>query len=46
VREQLEDALARELMEKLVEFEKRHTRVEFTGKWPYFEPGTRELVVP
>ncbi len=46
VREQVEDAVARELMEKLVGFEKRHTRVEFTGTWPHFKPGTRELVVP
>jgi parvulin-like peptidyl-prolyl isomerase len=46
VSEQVEDAVARELLEKLVQFEKRHTRVELTGKWPYFKPGTRELVVP
>jgi parvulin-like peptidyl-prolyl isomerase len=46
VREQVEAALARKLMEKIVQLEKRHTRVELTGKWPYFKPGTRELVEP
>jgi parvulin-like peptidyl-prolyl isomerase len=46
VREQVEDAVARELLEKIVELEKRHTRVELTGKWPHFKPGTRELVEP
>jgi parvulin-like peptidyl-prolyl isomerase len=46
VREQVEAALARELLEKLARLERRHTPVEFTGKWPYFQPGTRELVMP
>jgi len=46
VRKELEDALARDLLEKLARFEERHTPVEFTGTWPHFKPGTRELVVP
>jgi parvulin-like peptidyl-prolyl isomerase len=46
VRGEVEDALARELMKKLVQFESDHTPVEFTGVWPYFRPGTRELVLP
>jgi parvulin-like peptidyl-prolyl isomerase len=46
VRKELEAALARELLEKLARVEQRHTPVEFTGAWPYFKPGTRELVVP
>ena len=46
VRQQVEAALARQLLEKLARFEARTTPVKFTGKWPYFKPGTRELVVP
>ncbi len=46
VRKELEDALARELLEKLAQVELRHTPVEFTGRWPYFRPGTHELEVP
>jgi len=46
VREDLERAVGRELLERLARLEQRHTPVEFTGKSPYFEPGTRKLVVP
>lgn len=46
VRKELEDALGRELLEKLARFQRVHTPVEFTGKLPYFRPGTRDLVVP
>ena len=46
VRSQVEQALGRELLEKLARFEQKQAPVEFTGKWPYFKPGTRELVVP
>ena len=46
VHRELEQALARELLDKLARFEERRTPVEFTGKWPHFKPGTRELVVP
>ena len=46
VRKPLEQALARELLDKLARLEERLTPVEFTGKWPHFKPGTRELVVP
>ena len=46
VRREVEEALGRELLEKLAQIERQHTRVEFTGKIPYFRPGTRELVVP
>ena len=46
VRRQLEEALAGELIEKLARLEARQSPVEFTGKAPYFKPGTRELVVP
>ena len=46
VRKQLEDALARELLEKIARLEGHHTSVHFTGKAPYFQPGTRDLVMP
>ncbi len=46
VREQVEDALARELTRKMADYERVRTPVEFTGHGPYFKPGTRELVVP
>jgi peptidyl-prolyl cis-trans isomerase C len=45
-RAELEEALARELFEKLARIELRHTPVRFTGKAPYFKPGTEELVLP
>jgi len=45
-RSQLEEALARELFEKLARVELHHTPVRFTGKAPYFKPGTEELVLP
>jgi parvulin-like peptidyl-prolyl isomerase len=46
VRKEVADALARELLEKLARYERQYTPVEFTGKSPYFKPGTQELVVP
>lgn len=46
VRKELEEALARELLEKLAQVERQYTRVEFTGAAPYFKPLTRDLVVP
>jgi len=45
-RAELEEALARELFEKLARIERKHTPVRFTGKAPYFKPGTEELVLP
>jgi len=46
VRREVDDALARELLSKIARLEERRTPVRFTGKTPYFKPGTRELVVP
>ncbi|HUT93458.1 MAG TPA: peptidylprolyl isomerase [Thermoguttaceae bacterium] len=46
VRKEVEAALARELLDKLARFEQKQTPVEYTGKWPHFKPGTRELIVP
>jgi peptidyl-prolyl cis-trans isomerase SurA len=46
VGQELEEALARELLQKLAQYEREHAPVRFTGKWPYFKPGTQELVVP
>ncbi len=46
VRQQVEEALARELIGKLARLQRRYTPATFTGAAPYFKPGTRELVVP
>jgi len=46
VREPLEKALARELLDRLARNQQQYTPVEFTGKAPYLKPGTRELVLP
>ena len=46
VRQELEKALARELLDRLARLQQRYTPVKFTGKAPYFKPGTRELVLP
>jgi len=46
VRQELEEALARELLVKLADVEAKHTPVRFTGAGPYFKPGTRELAAP
>lgn len=46
VREPLEKALARELLDRLARNQEHYTPVEFTGKVPYLKPGTRELVLP
>ncbi len=46
VRPEVDAALARELLEKLAEAERRHTEVKYMGAGPYFKPGTRELIVP
>jgi parvulin-like peptidyl-prolyl isomerase len=46
VREELEKALARELLDRLARSQQSYTPVKFTGKAPYFKPGTRELVLP
>lgn len=50
VREQLETALARELLDRLARnqqhyLEQHRTPVEFTGKSPHFKPGTRRVWV-
>jgi parvulin-like peptidyl-prolyl isomerase len=41
--QQVDDALARELLEKLAALERRATPVSYTGAWPHFQPGTRTL---
>jgi parvulin-like peptidyl-prolyl isomerase len=46
VRKTIQEALARELMEKLAGTERPTTPVVYTGKTPYFKPGSHELVVP
>ena len=46
VRKEVEDALSRELLEKLATLERRHTPVKYMGDWPHFKPGTHELAIP
>jgi len=46
VRKELEEALARELLDKIARLEEHHTPLEFSGKVPHFKPGTRDLVTP
>jgi parvulin-like peptidyl-prolyl isomerase len=46
VRKAVEEAMARELMERLAEGQRQYTPVEFTGAGPYFKPGTKELGAP
>jgi parvulin-like peptidyl-prolyl isomerase len=46
VRPEVEDALSRELLEKLAGLQRPHTPVRYTGAWPHFKPGTRELAEP
>ncbi len=46
VRKELDEALARELLEKLAQLQRPYTPVKYTGKMPYLKPGTRELVAP
>jgi parvulin-like peptidyl-prolyl isomerase len=43
VRREVEDALSRELLEKLARIERPHTAIAYTAAWPHFKPGTREL---
>jgi parvulin-like peptidyl-prolyl isomerase len=43
VRKELEDALSRELLDKLAKTQRQHTTVEYTGVLPHFKPGTHEL---
>jgi parvulin-like peptidyl-prolyl isomerase len=46
VHNEIEEVLARELLEKLARDQRGFTAVEYTGKSPYLKPGTRELVMP
>ncbi len=39
----IDEALAKELLEKLSDLERKHTQVKYTSAWPHFKPGTREL---
>jgi parvulin-like peptidyl-prolyl isomerase len=46
VRQEVENSLGRELLEKLSAVERKRTAVEFTGAMPYFNPGSGEIVLP
>ncbi len=43
-RKEVEDALARELLDKLSALERRSTKVEYRAGVPHFQPGTHELI--
>ena len=40
---QIDEALAKELLEKISKLERQRTPVKYTSAWPHFKPGTREL---
>jgi parvulin-like peptidyl-prolyl isomerase len=44
VRKELDEALARELLDKLAQLQRAYTPVSYSGKVPYLRPGTREVV--
>jgi parvulin-like peptidyl-prolyl isomerase len=46
VHKDIEEVLARELLEKLAKDQRGFTAVEYTGKSPHLKPGTRELAAP
>jgi parvulin-like peptidyl-prolyl isomerase len=41
--EPIDEALGKELLEKLAKIERQQTPVKYTSAWPHFKPGTREL---
>ena len=43
---QIKDPASLSLFEKLSDEERGKAEIEFTGKIPYFKPGTKELVLP
>lgn len=43
VRKEIDEALARELLDKIARQQQPQSKLEYTGKWPHFQPGTREL---
>ena len=46
VRDALRSAFAEQLFRRLIALSAGTFKVEFTGRSPYFKPGTTELVVP
>jgi peptidyl-prolyl cis-trans isomerase C len=43
VQKEVDAALARELLDKLGQIERKHTPVKYSADWPHFKPGTHEL---
>ncbi len=39
----IDDALAKELLEKISQLERQQTAVKYSSVWPHFKPGTQEL---
>jgi parvulin-like peptidyl-prolyl isomerase len=46
VRDALKAAVTENLFEQLIAHERGAAAVQYTGKSPYFKPGTTELVTP
>jgi peptidyl-prolyl cis-trans isomerase C len=43
-RKEVDDAMARELLESLADQQRKYSTVQYTGNWPYFKPGTTEIL--
>ncbi|MGO9114777.1 MAG: peptidylprolyl isomerase [Thermoguttaceae bacterium] len=39
----IDEALAKELLDKISRLERKQTPVKYTSAWPHFKPGTRDL---
>jgi parvulin-like peptidyl-prolyl isomerase len=40
---EIDDALSKELLQKIARIQREKTPVTYTSAWPHFKPGTREL---
>jgi parvulin-like peptidyl-prolyl isomerase len=45
-RPQIEEALSRELLDKLADAERKRTKIEFTGRMAHYAPESGEIVLP
>jgi parvulin-like peptidyl-prolyl isomerase len=43
VKDAIDNALARELLEKISNYQRGKTAVKYTDAWPHLKPGTQEL---
>jgi parvulin-like peptidyl-prolyl isomerase len=44
VRKEVDELLERELMDKVAQQQRQYSTIEYSGNWPYFKPGTQEVV--